>query len=270
MHLSEVQQLYKRVEENNKGQKASLWLNLGLWTNTNKVEEACVALFEKTIEGLKFQEGAKVLDAGFGFGIQDVNLAKKHENIHITGINVVDFQISFAQQLIKDNGLEERVLLLNEDATDTSLNGNQFDAVIAIESAFHFNTREAFFNEAYRLLKPGGMIALADCLPLEQAEFDDQFKAAANEMAIPIENCYDINTYQKKMTEVGFTNLKVEDITDEVLPMASLEMFDADGWRTADIIQNQVEPKSMSMNDLLSKFIQVTTIGKYYIISAKK
>lgn len=39
---------------------------------------------------------------------------------------------------------------------------NSIDLIVCVEAALHFNTRQYFFNEAFRVLKKGGVLVLTD------------------------------------------------------------------------------------------------------------
>jgi len=36
------------------------------------------------------------------------------------------------------------------------------DGIISVEAAFHFRSRRAFFDECYRVLRPGGVLSISD------------------------------------------------------------------------------------------------------------
>jgi SAM-dependent methyltransferase len=50
------------------------------------------------------------------------------------------------------------------------VDADSVDVVIALECAFHFRTRQRFFREARRVLRPGGRLVTADIIPMPAAE----------------------------------------------------------------------------------------------------
>jgi len=95
------------------------------------------------------------------------------------------------------------------DAVKLDFPAGYFDAAICVEAAHHFNTRRAFFSEAFRVLKPGASLVLSDMLfkPLPRflARFGD----------VPLANQVpDIAMYRAQLEAAGFAAVSVEDATD--------------------------------------------------------
>ena len=48
------------------------------------------------------------------------------------------------------------------DAARLPIAAGTVDGVISVEAAFHFRSRKAFFDECYRVLRPGGVLSMSD------------------------------------------------------------------------------------------------------------
>lgn len=244
------------------------WLNLGYWENTNYVSEACENLVKIVAELSELKSNDTVLDVGFGYGLQDIFWAKKISNIKVFGLNIVDTQVKHAQKLVKKNNLSKNVFLNKGDAVHTKFSSNSFDKVFAVESALHFNTRELFLREAFRVLKTDGVICLTDVLPKANAFNDDNIKEICTEIGIPHENLYGIDKYVEILEEIGFRNIYVRDISEWVFPfsMAAYENINNRGSKEANIVNDRKETLKLWRENYYPK----TGLYSYYIIKATK
>lgn len=243
------------------------YLNLGYWENTNITKIACEQMIDEVISYANIQENQTVLDVGFGYGDQDIFIATKIPNLTIYGINISDIQVKKAQQQVEEKGLSDQLFLEKGDAISLKYDDNTFDTIIAIESAFHFNSREKFFEEAYRTLKNTGTLCLTDCLPKRKTKSAD-FQENSERYGIPLENQYDIVEYIKKLKKIGFKSITYLDISEKVIPYSAAEINNKNGWRTESVV-NLPKDKN-TINDLIDNFNTSTTIESYYLIKAFK
>lgn len=243
------------------------YLNLGFWKNTNQTKVACEQMIDEVIEYANIEESKNLLDVGYGYGDQDIYLAKKNPDLTIHGINIIDDQVKKAQQKVIENNLSDRVFLKKGDAVSLEFKDNSFDTIIAIESAFHFNTREKFLFEAYRTLKKNGLICLTDCLPKNKNESLD-FKIKSERFGIPLINQYNITEYVEILKNIGFHSVEYIDITKNVIPYSASEVANKNGWRTEAIVN--LPKNNDTLNDLIQNFNISTTIENYFIIKATK
>lgn len=196
-----------------------LWLNLGYWDRATTYVEACAALARRLAQAARLQRGDVVLDAGFGFAEQDLLWAREYGTRQIVGINVTRSQVAVAKQRVAQSECCDRIALCLGSATALPLGEASVDKVVALESAFHFDTREHFFKEAYRVLRPGGRLATADCLPYPGEDPDGLVNRLGwRRWSIPRANIYDHRVYADKLRDCGFEEIETDSIRDAVFP----------------------------------------------------
>jgi microcystin synthetase protein McyJ len=202
--------------------KKPLWLNLGYWSTARTYPEACVAMASLVAEAAKLDGGRELLDVGFGFAEQDFFWIERYGVKRIAGLNITQLHVDRARQRVTERGLGDRMDLRLGSATEMPFEAGSFDAVTALECAFHFDTREKFFAEAFRVLRPGGTIATADVLPEPgYAPMNFVNRMALKRWATPLANVYDRNDYCRRLEAHGFTNVSAQSIRNHVFPGAT-------------------------------------------------
>lgn len=206
------QKIYDILSTHNNLAENSLYLNLGYWENASTYDGACQALADILGRHAGIGAGDHILDAGCGFGDQDDYWLRRFGPAHVTAINITSSQLSVARARFPDPRLE----FTTADATALPFGQSSFDKVIALESAFHFEPREAFFGEAMRVLKPGGVLALADIVvarPPQTAFARHVAKIGRALWQTPECNVYGEEVYLAKLKAAGFGEIKITPIT---------------------------------------------------------
>jgi erythromycin 3''-O-methyltransferase len=213
-----VRALYAMDSTHNLFAEQSLFHNLGYWKDhPATLDKACQAMAMLVGEAAAFGSQDTILDVGFGFGDQDLFWMEHFSPKRIVGLDIIPSHVTLARRRLGEHQLEDRIELRLGSATQLPFKPGSFDKVVALESAFHFITREKFFHEAYRVLRPGGRIATAEPIPMagnKQSWLAEYLQRSI--VATPKENLYPRETYEKKLEQVGFQHIRVVSIREHV------------------------------------------------------
>ena len=135
------------------------WLNLGLWEGAGSEEEAeaaCRRLVATLASPLP--AGGVVVDVGNGLGTQEPLIARVARPRRLVAVNITEWQLAAGRDRLRAAGAAP----VAGDATRLPVAGAAVDGIISVEAAFHFRSRKAFFDECFRVLRPGGVLSISD------------------------------------------------------------------------------------------------------------
>lgn len=118
---------------------------------------------------LNLDARSRVIDIGSGLGGPARTLAETF-GCHVTGIDLTQAFCDAATTLSAWVGLSDRVDFRQGDATDLPFDDNAFDAAITMHVAMNIAAKDRMYEEARRILKPGGRFVAYDVLQGEGGE----------------------------------------------------------------------------------------------------
>ena len=128
----------------------------GFWrTGRETPDQAVQQLVEAVAEQAAIEEGDRVCDVGSGYGATARQLVRQY-GARVTALTLSPAQHAYATAL--DAGDNPQYRLGNW--LDRPFRAGSFDSVIAIESTAHMDDKLGFFEEAFRVLRPGGRLVV--------------------------------------------------------------------------------------------------------------
>lgn len=198
------------------------FLNFGLWEHgVDDYVAAAQNMVRRLATMLGLSSGSRLLDVACGTGSQDAYLHRLVTGLEIDAVDVTWRHVERAVQRAREHGIVGGLRFHHGSATDLPFAARTFTHVMSIEGAEHFRTRRRFFAEARRVLRPGGVMALADYIITTEP------RSALGWMVvdvsrrlwrIPRENLWTAAQYRDELRASGFCEVSVETVGPLTFP----------------------------------------------------
>lgn len=196
-------------------------MNYGYWDNAVHSRNASYGrLYAHIADTLAITPGDRVLDAGCGMGEAACFMAKTY-GCQVTGVTINPSQLEKANKIIIRRKLGDRVHMVLADYTNMRFPDGSFDKIYAIETICHIEDKTDFYREAYRLLVPGGRLAVAEYIQKRTPKSESErylMKRLLTGWAIP--NVWTRDEHVSTLKNCGFQDIRCEDYSDATISVA--------------------------------------------------
>lgn len=206
-----------------------LWgrnMHYGYWDESTKhLLHATQKLNEVLAQIAGISKSDRVLDAGCGVGGSSIYLAK-NLGCHVTGITICPRQVDFAYKNAKREGVTHLTDFLEMDYLNTTFKEDHFDVVWGLESICYAEGKERFIQEAYRVLKNGGRLIVADGFASKKHYVNKEKRAMGKWLNGWVVNYLEVpENFVQFANEAGFQESSYQDITNYVLHTAKIMYY---------------------------------------------
>ena len=187
------------------------------------VTTALRSMEAKLLAILKCSAGARVLDAGCGAGFVAIFMAQIG-GFNVEGIDLTPHHITKATQNVQNAGLDDQISVRVGDYHDLhDFQDDSFDGIYTMETLVHSTDPEKVLREFYRLLKPGGRLAMHEYDHLPASDAPSSFSMEARQIAaiagLPAFEAFELDDLKKLAIKVGYEDVELSDISNHIAPM---------------------------------------------------
>jgi len=219
-----------------------------------------------------------LVDLGCGVGATARYCVVHQPNCDVTGVTVVQWQIDKARSFNKHLTHSKNLHYELADYCAMPFTSGSFDGAYAIESSCYApgEDKRAFIDEAFRVLKPGARLVIADgfrkCYRSSRL-FEKAYQSVCNGWFLG--NFAHVGEFTRALGEAGFVDIKVQEASWRVLPSVLYVPWVSLSYSLKLLLTPDTDKKLVQKRHLMAPLMGLV-IGMhrrsfgYYIVSACK
>lgn len=153
-------------------------------------------------------DGKDVLEIGSGVGGCCLIIAGERGAASVLGLDVEPAVITRAEQAIARAGLDDRVRFRLVEPGPFPVESERFDVVFSKDAMCHIEDKEALYAELFRVLRPGGRVAVGDWLRDADGPYSPAMQAFIETTGLSF-HLDSLDGVKRKLEAAGFVDVEV-------------------------------------------------------------
>jgi phosphoethanolamine N-methyltransferase len=177
------------------------------------------AAVDEIVAGLDLNDKL-VVDIGSGLGGVDWHLARVH-GASVIGLEIEKPLVDLARGGAEVTGLSDRVEFRHCDPGPLDLDGGSVDVVFSKDSLIHVADKAAAFGDYFRVLRPGGWLAMSDWMRSDRPySMDMEYWFELEGLTYHMRP---LDFYGAALQEAGFVDITSADTSDDYRDLCDRE-----------------------------------------------
>lgn len=206
--------------------------------------------------------GRRVLEVGSGLGGCCLIIAGERGAEHVLGLDVEPVVIERARRSVEAAGLADRVTFRQVEPGPLPVEDASFDIVFSKDAMCHIEDKAALYAELYRVLVPGGRLAIGDWLVRDHGPRSPEMDEFIGTTALSF-HMDSLDGMAAGLTAAGFVDVEVVNRNEWFREEARREAELLEGPLAAEVAQLRGAEKTMSSNECQWQMIAVLDSGEF-------
>jgi cyclopropane fatty-acyl-phospholipid synthase-like methyltransferase len=239
------------------------YINFGYWQDftpgfisVGERTESQAGLYRIVLHRLKTKPNDVVLEIGCGIAIGTALALREFDPGAVYGLDLSRDQLDRATRVNAEllTQQRDRFMLQQGSALELPYADEHFDGCYSVEAAQHFEGLATFASEAYRVLRPGGRLAVTTFF-MTHPSAADELRQWIETIDNGIDVVFTIDSFRNDLLKAGFADVHVDSIGEHV-------------WCGFDAWMEQTEFKDSWGRNWLKAYQR--GLMDYYLVTADK